>query len=40
MYVHNEGWRIIRRGAEYFAVPPVRPGRSREPVPMPPKMRV
>jgi hypothetical protein len=40
MYVHNNGWRIVRRGAEYFAVPPPAPGRSRSPVPMPPKMRV
>jgi hypothetical protein len=40
MYVHNDGWRIIRRGAEYFAVPPDRPGRAREPIPMPSKMRV
>lgn len=40
MYVHNDGWRIVRRGAEYFAVPPPRPDRVRESVPMPPKMRV
>lgn len=40
MYVHNDGWRIIRRGADYFAVPPDRPGRSRAPIPMPPKMQV
>ena len=40
MYVHNEGWRIIRDGAEYFAVPPERPGRSRERVPMPPRVRL
>ena len=39
MYVHNDGWRIIRRGAEYFAEPSPRAGQVRPPVPMPPKMR-
>lgn len=40
MYVHNGGWRITRRGARYFAVPPPRPDLVREPVSMPTKMRV
>jgi hypothetical protein len=40
MYVHNDGWRIVRKGAAYFAVPPGGSERGREPVPMPPKLRV
>ena len=40
MYVHNDGWRIVRRGAEYFAVPPPRPDGVRPPIPMPAKVNV
>ncbi|HWH25288.1 MAG TPA: DUF222 domain-containing protein [Pseudolysinimonas sp.] len=38
--VHNDGWRITRRAAEYFAVPPPRPGVVAEPIPMPARMRL
>jgi hypothetical protein len=40
MLVHNEGWRIVREGADYYAVPPPTPGRIRHRIPMPPRMRV
>ncbi|MEQ1737627.1 MAG: DUF222 domain-containing protein, partial [Rhodoglobus sp.] len=39
MLVHNEGWRIVRERADYFAVPPPRPGRIRERLPMPTRNR-
>jgi len=35
MLVHNEGWRIVRERADYFAVPPPSPGRVRDRMPMP-----
>jgi hypothetical protein len=35
MLVHNDGWRIVREHAEYFAVPPPEPGRVRARIPMP-----
>jgi hypothetical protein len=35
MLVHNEGWRIARERADYFAVPPASPGRVRARLPMP-----
>jgi hypothetical protein len=37
MLVHNDGWRIIRERADYFAVPPPSPGRVRDRIPMPPR---
>lgn len=40
MLVHNNGWQIIREGAEYWVLPPARPGSARERIPMPPKHRV
>lgn len=40
MFVHNHGWRIERRDAEYFAVPPPGGGSPAERIPMPPGMRV
>ncbi len=35
MLVHNDGWRIVRERANYFAVPPPSPGRVRDRLPMP-----
>jgi hypothetical protein len=35
MLVHNDGWRIVRERADYFAVPPPDPGRVRERIAMP-----
>jgi hypothetical protein len=40
MLVHNEGWRIVRERADYFAVPPSGPGQLRDRIPMPSRMRV
>lgn len=40
MLVHNDGWRITRRGAEYFAVPPPRPGAVAEPITLASRMRL
>lgn len=40
MLVHNEGWRIVRERADYFAVPPPTPGRVRERMPMPTRNRL
>jgi hypothetical protein len=33
--VHNEGWKVIRVGGEYFVVPPVRVDPARRPIPAP-----
>lgn len=40
MLVHNDGWRIVRDVADYFAVPPPSPGRVRGRIPMPTRIRV
>ncbi len=39
MLVHNNGWRIIREGAEYFLVPPSDHDPLRHPIPLPSKSR-
>lgn len=36
LLVHNNGWRIVRRGAEYFAVPPRDLDPEQRPIPAPP----
>src|SRR5690606_5113505 len=37
MLIHNNGWRISRTGARYFAVPPPPVDRERRPIPLPSK---
>ena len=37
MLVHNNGWRVIRRGAEYFIVPPTSIDPQQTPILAPPK---
>ncbi|RLP73962.1 HNH endonuclease [Mycetocola manganoxydans] len=37
MLIHNNGWRISRTGARYFAVPPPAVDRERRPIPLPSK---
>jgi hypothetical protein len=40
MLVHNQGWRVIRERADYFAVPPPSPGQVHERLPMPTRNRL
>jgi hypothetical protein len=40
MLVHNDGWRIVRERADYFAVPPPDPTRVRDRIAMPARNRV
>jgi hypothetical protein len=35
--VHNEGWKVIRHGADYFVVPPASLDPTRTPIPAPSK---
>jgi hypothetical protein len=35
LLVHNNGWRVTRRGHEYFVVPPASVDAQREPIPAP-----
>src|SRR5690606_28461724 len=37
MLIHTNGWKIIREGTEYFAVPPPAIDRERQPIPLPSK---
>ncbi len=37
LLVHDNGWRVTRRGGEYFVVPPASLDRARQPIPAPSK---
>jgi hypothetical protein len=40
MMIHNNGWRIIRDGTDYFLVPPPNEDSTQQPIPMPTKSRI
>ncbi len=39
LLLHDNGWRVIRRGADYFVVPPRSQDPAQVPIPAPPKTR-
>ncbi len=39
MMLHNNGWRIVREGADYYLIPPPTEDFSQQPIPMPSKSR-
>ena len=40
MMIHNNGWKIIREGADYYLIPPPDEDPAQRPVPMPSKSRI
>ena len=39
MMIHNNGWKIIREGADYYLIPPPTEDAAQQPIPMPTKSR-
>ncbi len=39
MMLHNNGWRIIREGADYYLIPPPTEDVNQRPIPIPSKSR-